>query len=138
MLTFLTKTSLKFLLFVLVFLGTTAQANGNEYLFPDTLGIPLIGPSQIAETCYSQAYKDEIEKDNGISLDEVSVACTRLKISEVDTYDEENDIFLFLAYANILHDRGWRTIDSVDGRPLLESPIMVNNCKQYVMIGQFW
>ena len=65
----------------------------------------------------------------------VDVDCTKLSVSAVEAYDEKNDIFLLLAYAEILHNRGWETIDVVSGTPLLKSPHSTDGCTHHIMMS---
>jgi len=65
----------------------------------------------------------------------VEIDCVRLSAKAVDEYDEANDVFLLLAYANILHDRGWETTDMVSGTPLLKAPINASECMQHLMLS---
>jgi len=64
----------------------------------------------------------------------VEYDCVRLSVKAVDEYDDANDVFLLLAYANILHDRGWKTTDMVSGTPLLKSPNSDNGCTRHMML----
>jgi hypothetical protein len=112
--------------------SVNATASDENYLFPESLKIPLVGPSKPADICMLPSAKLEFENQlNAI----VEVDCIRLSVSAVDDYDEKNDVFLLLAYAETLHDRGWETTDMVSGTPLIKSPHSENGCSQHLMIS---
>lgn len=124
--------SLTLLLTVAINCFALASASNPNLLFPDSLKLPLIGPSEPASVCMLPEPKLELENQLNAKVD---VDCVRLSVSAVEAYDEEEDVFLLLAYADILHDRGWKTIDMVSGIPLIKSPISNNDCSQHLMIS---
>jgi len=111
------------------------SANDKNSLFPNSLKLPLIGPSEPAKVCLLPSRRSELENELNAK---VEVDCVRLSVSAVETYDDENDVFLLLAYANILHGRGWETTDMVSGTPLIRAPNPNDSCKQHLMITGGW
>ena len=109
-----------------------AVSSDETHLFPESLKIPLIGPSKPADACMLPAMKSELVNQLNAKI---SVDCVKLSVSEVEAYDEENDIYLLLAYAESLHNRGWETTDMVSGTPLIKSPHSYNGCTQHLMIS---
>ena len=95
---------------------------------PGVLDIPVIGPSSIPPTCYlAQASQDFLKYE--------TLGCIEVDIDEMNAYDDKEDVFLMLAYANVLHDRNWSTIDVASGNPVLRPNEAKSGCKETVMMS---